>query len=516
MTMNRLNLLTVAVFAAVALQPALAQDANPPATVTKVLDSGPDGEKLNIAVLGDGYTANDQQKFNDDVQKLLLDGVFKHDFFKNNRSAFNVYRVNLVSHDQGVSQRTYDEHGTPYDPTDDTLFSHTDRDTALRFIFSGSWSHCWLEPSDTTQARIDEALAKYVATFTYVLVILNQDSYGGCGGSGRQTVTRGAPWDVIAHEYGHGIGDLHDEYFNPGTAYSGTPPILGPNVSTVLDRKHVPWADLIRDGTPVPTPDTYPDSASGPTVGEYEGGATYAAGVYRPCKDCRMSDNTSPFCPVCSQVMLGIVKPHLPASPPVGNLVASQGRQPAGGPAAEVAKQPPPAQPQHAAPRQPGGDSYVQMVLRINEAGQARLVSAVEVPGKATMSQAKAGEYVYEVTNKNNVPVVIHSIPNPYGNRSFPAPLDKTKRETVPGHQAREATIVVRIAGTSLEQAVENDLAFKLYRIKPEPGLAPIQTLTATTMDQLRQDNRLEVRHEIPASRLGPELKRLGRKIERR
>src|SRR5439155_17159445 len=76
-------------------------------TVTKVIDSGPDGEKLNIAVLGEGYSSTEQQQFNDDVNRLLVQGVFARDFFSTHISAFNVYRVNLVSNNSGVSQRTY-------------------------------------------------------------------------------------------------------------------------------------------------------------------------------------------------------------------------------------------------------------------------------------------------------------------------------------------------------------------------------------------------------------------------
>src|ERR1700722_18011866 len=72
-------------------------------TVTKVVDHGPDGEKLTFVVLGDGYAAGDQTKFAQDVNRLLVNGVFGHDFYKDNFPAFNMYRVDLVSHESGVS-----------------------------------------------------------------------------------------------------------------------------------------------------------------------------------------------------------------------------------------------------------------------------------------------------------------------------------------------------------------------------------------------------------------------------
>src|SRR5262249_38243889 len=131
-------------------------------SVTKVIDNGPDGTKRIIAVLGDGYAAGDQAKYNGDVDQLLVNGVFGHDFYRENHNAFNVYRVNLISVDSGVSQRVYDEHGTPADASDDTIKSTTMKNTALKYIWSGSWAHCWLEGSADTSALVNAALTKWV------------------------------------------------------------------------------------------------------------------------------------------------------------------------------------------------------------------------------------------------------------------------------------------------------------------------------------------------------------------
>ena len=87
----------------------------------------------------------DQTAYNNKVKESLLDGVFGHDYFYEDAQAFNIYRVNLISNQSGVSQRVYDEHGTPTDPSDDTIVSTTIRDTSLGIIFSGSWAHCWLD-----------------------------------------------------------------------------------------------------------------------------------------------------------------------------------------------------------------------------------------------------------------------------------------------------------------------------------------------------------------------------------
>ena len=88
-----------------------------PDSMTQIFKSGPPGLKKNIAILGDGFAAGDQT-LNIQGQELLIDGVFGHDYFYEDAQAFNIFRVNLISNDFGVSQRVYDEHGTPSDASE--------------------------------------------------------------------------------------------------------------------------------------------------------------------------------------------------------------------------------------------------------------------------------------------------------------------------------------------------------------------------------------------------------------
>jgi hypothetical protein len=274
---------------------------------TKIIDNGPDAGKLIIAVLGDGYATADQAQYNTDVGNLIVNGVFGNDFFRESHNAFNVYRVNLVSAESGVSQRRYDEKGTP-DPSDDTIISTTMKNTALKFIFSGSWSHCWMEYSADTPTLLQNALNTYVPNYNYVVVILNENGFGGCGGGGHQYVTRSVGWDVVAHEYGHGVGGLWDEYTVAGAWTGGT--ANNRNCSTVLNRSTVFWNRYVNPSTPVPT--TFAAGMDpNRTVGEFEGCGTLISGIYRPVHNCRMNGNSPPFCPVCHTLMKKALYPNL-------------------------------------------------------------------------------------------------------------------------------------------------------------------------------------------------------------
>jgi IgA Peptidase M64 len=261
-----------------------------PDSVTQILNSGPPGTKFNIAVLGDGFAEADQAAYNNKVQEMLLDGVFGHDYFYEDRQAYNIYRVNLISADSGVSTKQYDEKGTPNDPSDDTVISTNMRNTALGYIYSGSWAHCWLEGSADTGTRVDNALNHWVPDRHLVVVILNTNGFGGCGGGGFQIVTMGVDWTVLAHEFGHGTGGLADEYCTTRVYSGGEPGSV--NLTTNTNRATLKWGRFVNPVIPLPTgtgdcagytagsrPAGWSDAHD---VGLFEGGGTNSRGIYRP------------------------------------------------------------------------------------------------------------------------------------------------------------------------------------------------------------------------------------------
>lgn len=294
-----------------------------PDSVTQILKSGPPGLKKNIAVLGDGFAAGDQTTYNNKVKELLVDGVFGHDYFYEDAQAFNIFRVNLISNDSGVSQRVYDEHGTPSDASDDTIVSTTLKDTALGYIYSGSWAHCWLEGGANTATLVQNALNTWVPDYDLVLIILNEPGFGGCGGGGFQIVTLGSSWTVMAHEFGHGTGGLADEYCMPGT-YTGPEP-GAVDLTKNTNRATLKWRRFVNPATPIPTgvnatpgtglctgfnQGTQPAGWSNDQdVGLFEGASYRDSGIYRPVVNCRMRGNSPPYCPVCYTELKTLMHP---------------------------------------------------------------------------------------------------------------------------------------------------------------------------------------------------------------
>jgi hypothetical protein len=175
-----------------------------PDSMTQILSSGPTGTKVNIAVLGDGFADGADQTTYNKVQDLLLNGLFRHDYYYyEDIQAFNIFRVNLISVDSGVGVKTYDN---------GNLLSTTNKNTALGFYFNGSWSHCWVEAGPNSWTLVNNALSTWVPDHQLVLILLNNPGFGGCGGGGVATLPLGVSWDTIAHEFGHGLGGFCDEY----------------------------------------------------------------------------------------------------------------------------------------------------------------------------------------------------------------------------------------------------------------------------------------------------------------
>src|SRR5476649_777759 len=151
-----------------------------PDSMTQILSAGPPGSKVNIAVLGDGFAAGaDQTLYKSKVDDLLINGLFKHDYYLEDIQAFNVFRVNLISVDSGVGTKKYDN---------GTLLSTVTKNTALGIYYSGSWSHCWLEGGPNTDTLVQNALNAWLPDYNLVLILLNNPGFGGCGGGGRATL----------------------------------------------------------------------------------------------------------------------------------------------------------------------------------------------------------------------------------------------------------------------------------------------------------------------------------------
>jgi IgA Peptidase M64/Peptidase M64 N-terminus len=208
--------------------------------VMPIFENGPPATKVDLLILGDGYTGRQRDKFVDDVQRLT-GALFSTEPFKSHKGDFNCRAIMVPAPQAGV---TDPRRGAWFDTPLGLTFNAFDTD---RYVLTFS----------------NEALREVAAQAPYDALILlaNTKKYGG-GGIYNLWSTCAADTGpasyVFVHEFGHCFGGLADEYYSSQVAYEsftkpGSEP-WEPNVTALLDAKHVKWADLVAEGTPLPTP----------------------------------------------------------------------------------------------------------------------------------------------------------------------------------------------------------------------------------------------------------------------
>lgn len=423
----------------------------------------------------------------------MLNGLLGHDFYRDNQRAFNVYRVDLVSRESGVSTPT------------------TTKDTSLKMVYSGDWNRCWMEESTDTDSLINQALSS-VPKYDYVLVMLNEKGWGGCRRGSRLYVTSGDDqgvdyWAVVAHEYGHGIGNLFDEYFFSGN-YAG-PTVNTRNCSTVLNRNTVVWKGLILSTTSVPT--TFSTGMDpNRTVGMFKGCNYKEMGIYRPVENCRMRSNTPLFCPICLALMNRAVAPYLgdnspsPVDSKVVNVPnsASIGRTEMKSNRAVIENPQQNSSSRTAAPQgTPPRESYIQMVIKVRKKGESEVIKATEVQGRLIPRTDPVSNYIYEITSGQQTLSAEFLPEDPFVTRGFPDP--NMNRGEFLG-EAESATIVVKMPKSDLLDRPENKIDLRLYQIRQGTNIA---RLDASTLNRLKTQRRLTPQVTFSADKLGPAIR---------
>jgi len=425
-------------------------------SMTQLLSSGSPGTKINIAIIGDGFAAGDDQTiYNNIIKELVVDGLFKEDFFLEEKSAFNIYRVNLISQDSGVGTKTYQTDPiTGKCPRNSKLINTVTKNTALGIYYSGCWGHCWTEDGPNSGTLIDNALNKWVPDHTFTLVLLNNSGSGGCGGGGRATLPTGVAWHTIAHEIGHGLGGLGDEYCGDGTYTGPEPSCVNNTINT--DKNTLKWKSYIDAATPIPTgigkcsnynqgskPGWWDDDQS---VGLFEGaGSDWNKGIYRPVINCRMNGNKPPYCPVCYAQMKSIAEPH--KSMPTREEAGKENKD-------ESIGTSPPAE-------------YVRFKIHV-DSGKLSVTDIKSIQGPLIVSTAIIPGHVFEVLVRDES-IIRGSLPDVGVRRSFanidvPAPENRHHITILPNFD-----FFVRVPKNYVTREALPQFTIKLHKVQETP-----------------------------------------------
>jgi hypothetical protein len=166
-----------------------------PGALLELQKMGPPSEKVDLLLLGDGYTAKERAKFESDARRYM-EMLFAVSPFREHRKDFNVWGLCPAAEESGISRPSSGIHrraplGTTYDTFGTERYILTTDNRALRDVAS-------------------------FAPYEFLEILVNGATYGG-GGIFNQyaTVAIDNEWAsyVAVHEFGHHFAALADEYY---------------------------------------------------------------------------------------------------------------------------------------------------------------------------------------------------------------------------------------------------------------------------------------------------------------
>ena len=262
----------------------------PKVSVEKIFDQGEPSHKIDIAILAEGYTAGEMDKFVSDA-KRLVDSLFVVPPFSELKNFFNVYLLKTPSAESGT----------------DIPGEHIYRNTLFNSTFYTFDISRYLTTSDM------KSVHDMAADFPYdqIILLVNSSRYGGGGfynSINVCTTDHKLSPNVFVHEFGHGFAGLADEYYTSEVAFDEYYNLKAepwePNITTMVnfDSK---WKNMVMSSTLVPTPR---EEKYETLIGAFEGGGYVPKGIFSPMQDCRMKSNkTTNFCPVCQRAIRAVI-----------------------------------------------------------------------------------------------------------------------------------------------------------------------------------------------------------------
>jgi hypothetical protein len=257
--------------------------------VYEYLKNGKSSENIDVAIVAEGYTLEQMDKFIKDASRFT-ELIFSKAPFNQFKDKFNVTFVKVPS----------DEEGT------DKPHLNIWKKTALETSFNTFDMDRYLSLYDYHK------LGKILSNCAYdqIIILVNTKTYGGGGIYNCYSI---AVADnlfsdyIFIHEFGHAFAGLADEYEISDPAnqdfYDISLEPWEPNITTLVnfDKK---WKKMLDKNTPIPTPLKGYENK----VGVFEGAGYRNKGIFRPYQYCIMRDfQKLEFCPVCQNAIKQII-----------------------------------------------------------------------------------------------------------------------------------------------------------------------------------------------------------------
>jgi hypothetical protein len=305
-----------------------------PARPIPIRVTGPSAQKVDLLILGDGYTQADMPKFEADARRLSQH-LFEVSPFRERANDFNVWAMAVPTQESGITRPSTGAHHAS------ALGARYDIFGSERYVL-------------TLDNRALRDIAQY-APYEFIEILVNNETYGGGGIFGQfSTAAASNEWAnyLFVHEFGHHFAGLADEYYTSPVSYQSSGARMEPwepNVTALRDPARLKWKQHVQAGTPLPTPwpkaeyeeysrayqkrraalraanrpesemnalfredlartnEIFSKAKYRKAIGAFEGANYEASGYYRPAMQCIMFDRSEQFCPVCQDGISDII-----------------------------------------------------------------------------------------------------------------------------------------------------------------------------------------------------------------
>lgn len=262
--------------------------------VDTLYKTGPLDNRINVVILGDGFTQQELPKFAEEAKKFA-DFFLGYDPYKRYSSYFNFFAIRTPSAESGVSNP-----GTAPD-------AYKDQPVGTKNTFFGASFGTSIHRLVTVRYDIVMGLlSNRFPMYDLVVVLVNTPYYGGSGGSISVHTLHTQANTIGVHEIGHTFSHLNDEYWaGPGYGWEAA------NMTQETSPVRVRWRKWLNEFN----------------ISIYKHGNSGDAALWnKPANGtCLMEYLNQEFCAVCREAtvetLLKQVNPIENAEPAAGSIV---------------------------------------------------------------------------------------------------------------------------------------------------------------------------------------------------
>ena len=265
----------------------------------KLLYSGrPDEYSIVISIMGDGFTSSEQDLFIDKAQEMV-DYMFGNETtgipgiapFNEYKSLFTIYAIEVISEESGVNKDVDKEDYYRVNLDDYKVNNYF----GSSFYYGNYHTEYLVERALVIEnkSKVDELKKPYSAL---EVVVCNSNRRGGTGGQTVITSIHPEGGRIIAHEVGHSLANLADEYYYPDDGpFKGYEAI---NRTATNNIEQIKWANYVgQEGIGAIPLSHGVDRQNTNFDNESDN-------WFKPSEHCLMHNSTEAFCLVCKNGMI--------------------------------------------------------------------------------------------------------------------------------------------------------------------------------------------------------------------